>query len=59
MRTSYDSKWEYDSPSRPVNTPLNGHEGRASNDNSNDEDPGEQPREPEAFEDLGDFLEEV
>ncbi len=59
MRSSYDSEGEDHGPRGPVDAPLDGHEGRADDDDSSDENPGKEPREPEAFEYLGDFLEEV
>ena len=59
MAADYGGEGEDDAPGLAVDAPLERHERRAEDDDAEDEDPGHQPREPEALEDLGDFLEEV
>ena len=59
VRASHDGEREDDGPGGAVDAPPDGHERRAGDDHAGEEDPGEEGREPEALEDLGDLLEEV
>ena len=59
MGAGEQRKREDDRPRGAVYPPLDRDERRAEDDHRSDEDPREEPREPEALEDLGHLLEEV
>ena len=59
MGAGEQRKREDDRPRGAVYPPLDRDERRAEDDHRGDEDPREEPREPEALEDLGHLLEEV
>ena len=59
MASQQQSERKDDSPDRAINLPLKWDQRRAQNDHAREDDPRQEPREPEALEDLGDFLEEI
>lgn len=59
MEEKYLRKGEDYSPAFPTYPPLNRYQGCRNNNDTGDDNKGYEQREPETFDDLGDFLEEI